>query len=173
MTFFSDIFALACDTKPTVISAPHPSSAKCWSLFLEYSILGQAYRITPLTAEEWEATKTQFDEKTWRTWPNPEQSETARFTREYVLRQFWQTFLDDRFDLKNATQPNAVFFVRHGSDGQNLEVGKDEEDWLGSRFAACMWIYTQAVSSNGQEKHARMQAPQVQIHHGGRALGVR
>ena len=44
-----------------------------------------------------------------RIWPNTEPSERARFTREYVLSQFWQTFLDDRFDLENAKQTNAVF----------------------------------------------------------------
>ena len=53
--------------------------------------------------------KTQFDEKTGRTWPNPELTERARFTREYVVRKIWQTFVDDRFDLENAIQTNAEF----------------------------------------------------------------
>ena len=28
---------------------------------------------------------------------------------------------------------------------------REEEKLLGSRFAACMWIYTEVVLSNGQE----------------------
>ena len=29
--------------------------------------------------------------------------------------------------------------------------GWEEEEWVGSRFAACMWIYTKAVLCDGQE----------------------
>ena len=53
--------------------------------------------------------KTQFDRKTWRTWPNPELTEKTRFTREYVVRQIWQIIVDDKFDLENAIQTNAEF----------------------------------------------------------------
>ena len=62
-----------------------------------------------MTSEEWKAMKTQFDEKTRRTWPNLEPSERARITREYVLSQFWQTFVVDRLDLGSAIQPKIVF----------------------------------------------------------------
>ena len=48
--------------------------------------------------------KTQCDLKT----PNLEPRERARITREYVLTQFWQTFVDDRFDQGNAIQTKTV-----------------------------------------------------------------
>ena len=50
-----------------------------------------------------------FEERTGRVWPNAELSERAKCTREHVLRQFWQSFVDDRFDLENATQMKAEF----------------------------------------------------------------
>ena len=92
--------------------------------------------------------KTQFDEMTGRTWLNPELSERARFTREYVLRQSWQTFVDDRFDLVNAKQTSAVF--SYAMAAMDKIGGREKENWVGSRFTACMWIYTKAVIWNGQ-----------------------
>ena len=32
----------------------------------------------------------------------------------------------------------------------NIEGWEEEEQWVSSRFAACMWIYTKAVIYNGQ-----------------------
>ena len=93
--------------------------------------------------------KIQFDEKTRRTWPNPEPSERARITRKYVLRQFWQTFVDDRFDLENAKQTKTV--CSYAMEVMDKLESWEEESWVGSRFAACMWIYTKAVLCNGQE----------------------
>ena len=48
-----------------------------------------------------------FDEKTGRSGTNAELSERAKYTREYVLRQFGQPFVDDRIDLENANQTKA------------------------------------------------------------------
>ena len=31
------------------------------------------------------------------------------YTREYVLKQFWQSSVDDRFDLETAIQTKAEF----------------------------------------------------------------
>ena len=95
----------------------------------------QTYGAFPLTSEEWKAMKTQLDEKTRSTWPNPEPSERVRFTREYVLRQFWQTFVDDRFDLGNAKRASAMFSSAMAL--MDKIGGLEEENWVGSRFAAC------------------------------------
>ena len=68
---------------------------------------------------------------------------------EYVLRQLWQTFVDDRFDLGNAKQTKTVF--SYAMAVMDTIEGWEEEDWVGSRFAACTWIYTKAVICNGHE----------------------
>ena len=75
-----------------------------WPLLPEPVIGGQAYRIAPLRAEAWKAKNALFDERTRRSWPNAQLSASARFTRENVLKQFWQSSVDDRLDLDNAIQ---------------------------------------------------------------------
>ena len=86
--------------------------------------------------------KAQFDSKTGRTWPNLEPSERAPNKRRYVLKQSWQTVLGD------ATQTTVFSYAMAMMD---KIVGWEEEKWVGSRFAACMWIYTKPVICIGQE----------------------
>ena len=90
-----------------------------WQLLPGVVVGGQAHEVVPLTSEEWKAMKTQFDMKTGRTWPNLEPSERAKITRDYVLRQFCLTFVDDRLDFGNTRQTKSVFFLRCGSDGHH------------------------------------------------------
>ena len=115
--------------------------------FLQGLVLGgQTYRIPPMTTVAWEEKKILFDEKTMRMWPNAE-CERAKYTREYVLRQFKQSFVDDRFDLENPIQTKAEFSY---AIAVMDKIGRrEEEDWVGSRFAASMWTYTKAVVCNG------------------------
>ena len=65
-----------------------------WQVLLGQVIGGQTYRIPQMTREE---TKTL---KTGRISPNAESSERAKNSREYVLKQFWQAFVEDKFDLE-------------------------------------------------------------------------
>ena len=92
---------------------------------------------------------TLFDEKIGRLWQNPELSERAKCAREYVLRQFWQSFVDDRFDLKNVSQTKADF--SYAIAVVDTIGGWEEEDLVLSRLAACMWINTKAVVCNRQD----------------------
>ena len=50
-----------------------------------------------------------FDEKTGRIWPNVTMSSRAKFTREYVVQQFWVSFVEDKFDMCNAIPTKAEF----------------------------------------------------------------
>ena len=52
-----------------------------------------------------------FDDKTRGIATNAEVSERPNITQvnKYILRQFWQSFVDDGFDLENAIQTKAVF----------------------------------------------------------------
>ena len=34
---------------------------------------------------------------------------------------------------------------------------EDEDWWVGSKFAACMWIYTKRVSTGGQDRTPEME----------------
>ena len=119
-----------------------------WHLLPGPVIGGQAYKISPSTTPAQREKKTLFDEKTGGIWPNAELSERATYTREYFLRQFWQSFVDDRFDLDNAIQTKAEFSC---AVAVMDKIGRwEEENWVGSKFAACMWIFSKAVICNGQ-----------------------
>ena len=62
------------------------------------------------SAEDWRAKKGQFDVMTVRTWPHPESSNRAKLTREYVLNECWQIFVNDRPVRREAmhTPSNAL-----------------------------------------------------------------
>ena len=104
------------------------------------------------SSNEWEEKKDLFDEKTGRIWPNVTMSSRAKFTREYVVKQFWVCFVEDKFDLDNAIQTKAEF--SHATAAMDRIGGWEEEEgeqenWVGARFAASIWIYTIAVVCNG------------------------
>ena len=82
-----------------------------------------------------------------------------------MQKQFWLSFVDDRFDLDNAIQTEAEFSCAFAG-------WEDEESWVGSKLAARMWIYTKAVICNSQFNIARIQDAQIQIHHGNSELGL-
>ena len=104
--------------------------------------------------------KTQFDEMTRRTWPNPELSERVRFTKEYVLSQFWQTFVRQVRPGECHTDQCSVF-LRCGSDGHNWEMGKK----LSRVQVRSMHVdLHQGRDLQRSKKHARIKAPQIQIH---------
>ena len=113
-----------------------------WHLLPGPVIRGQAFRIPPSTTAAWGEKKILFDEKTGSVWHDAEQSERAKSTIEFVLRQFWQSFVDDSFDLENALQTKAEF--SYAIAVMDKIGGWEDEDLVGSRFA------TEAVICNGQ-----------------------
>ena len=60
--------------------------------------------------------------------------------------------MKDKVDLDNAIQTKGKFSyaipVMDRIGG--WEEGEEQESWVGTRFAASMWIYTKAVVCNGQ-----------------------
>ena len=60
-----------------------------------------------------------------------------KLTKENVVRQFWLDFVEDEVDVHNAIQTKAQF--SHAMTVMDRIGGWEEETWVGSRFAACMW----------------------------------
>ena len=56
--------------------------------------------------------------------------------------------MDDTFDLENAIQTKAE--LSSATATMDKIGGWEEENWVGSRFAARMWIYTKVMICNGQ-----------------------
>ena len=59
------------------------------------------------------------------------------------LRQFWQSSVEDKFDVENPIQTKAEFSFAIAV--MDKIGGSEEVNWVGSRFAASMWIFTKAV----------------------------
>ena len=60
-------------------------------------------------------------------------------SQENVLRRFWQSFVEGKFDMENAIQTEAEF---SSAIDVTDKIGVWEEGhWVGSRSAASMWIY--------------------------------
>ena len=57
--------------------------------------------------------------------------------------------MNDRFDLDNAIHTLAEF--SYAIAVMDKIEGWEEESWVGSKFAASMWIHTKAVICNGQD----------------------
>ena len=66
----------------------------------------------------------------------------AKSIRESFLKYFWTNFVRNEFDW-------GCFFVHMWNPYRTggWEEGKDEENQIGARFGACMWIYTNAATS--------------------------
>ena len=82
--------------------------------------------------------------------------------REYALREFWEIFVDDRPFCRDAcfrhanVQSTAVF--SNAMTIMDAIYGwEDQEKRVGSKFAACMWIYTKEVLTRGQLLNPEME----------------
>ena len=117
----------------------------------------RTYRIPPLSRNHaWKAKKSHFDERKQRTWPKGATECRSQIHKEYVLKHFWLSFVDDRFDLDNAIEPKAEFSC--ASAMMDKFEGWKEESWVRSKFAASMFICTNAATCNG---HGNMQEYRV------------
>ena len=77
-------------------------------------------------------------------------SQGAWHAREYVLNEYWQIFVGDRPVSRDAinshahVQSKAVFsYAMTVMD--KIGGWREEQKWVGSLFAACLWICTEAV----------------------------
>ena len=75
--------------------------------------------------------------------------------REYTLTEFLEIFVDDRpfgvdsINRQVNVQSKAVFsYAMTLMD--KIRGCADEKSWVGSKFAACMWIYTKEALTGGQ-----------------------
>ena len=111
------------------------------------------YRVPSICTAECEEQKAFFYAEAMRVWPIAELGARAKLTREYVVKQFWLSFREDKSDLENAIQTKAelscAIAVMDKIGGWEEEEG-EQENWVGPRFASSIWIYTKSVVCNGQ-----------------------
>ena len=87
---------------------------------------------------------------TGATWTKSEWGPRTLQLRECLSRELWAIFVVDRpFDSDTLhwhshVQSKAVFsYAMTVMD--KIHGWIDEEKWVGSKFAACMWIYTKVL----------------------------
>ena len=119
------------------------------------------HRVFPISTDEWVGNEMPFDEKTGRAWSQQAQiGAVARATREYVLKQFRASYVKDEFNLTNLIQSKAGFSfdiaVMDRSGGWTKEI-YEQENWVGARFAANMWIFSNNRCVQRTKTHANIQ----------------
>ena len=100
--------------------------------------------------------KDKMEVATGRTWPNFEWSLRALHTRDYVPKDFGQKFVDDRpFESdvinKHAHVQSKAGFSYAMTVMDVVNGWEDEETWVASKFAACMWNDIKCVLCVGRE----------------------
>ena len=120
-----------------------------WYLLPRPVIGRQAYRLLPMSTAEWEENKILFDEKTGITWPDAEKvkepNSQGNMSCDNPGSLSWKT--DSTW--KNTIQTTAEFSNAIAVMGKI--GGWEVKDWVESRFAASVWIYTKTVIRNGQD----------------------
>ena len=95
-----------------------------------------------------------MDVVTGGAWPYHGLDHKAKKTREYVLQKFWQDYVPDKFGRRDAIPPNALAVPKsvfcYAMTVMDKVEGWNEEQWVGSNFAACTWLYTEVVLYDGQ-----------------------
>ena len=109
----------------------------------------------PKLMNAWKRRKHKMERASRGPWIEYEHSPRARQLREYTLKNVWESsWMTDPFEAEAINrqvnvQSQAVF-----SDAMTLmdkiRVWEDEESWVGSKFAACMWICTKDALTRGQ-----------------------
>ena len=88
-------------------------------------------------------------------WIQHELSPKAMQLRKYTLKDLLEIFVDDRpfgtdsTDREINVESKAVFSCAM-TLMDKIRGWEDEECWVGSKFAACMWIYTKEALTRRQ-----------------------
>ena len=104
----------------------------------------------------------QMEKASRRSWTELDNSPRAVQLREYLLKEVWEIFVDDRpfcreacFEHANVQLETVLSFAMAILDA--ISGWEDEEKRVGSQFAACMWIYTKEVLTIGQMFNPKME----------------
>ena len=111
---------------------------------------------------EWKRRKHKMEKASRGPWTENEGSPRALQLREYTLRECWEIFVDDRpigadamfrhVDVQSKAVCSYAMTMMDKINGR-----EDEERWVGSKFASCMWIYTKEELTRGQRLNLEQQ----------------
>ena len=108
-----------------------------------------------LNARTWRARKGSMQVMKGRTWHYHGIDHKAKRTRTYVL-QIRLDCISGKNGRRDNIPPNALAVPKtvfsYAMIVMDKVEGWNEEEWVGSKFAACMWIYTKAVLCDGHRR---------------------
>ena len=126
------------------------------------------------------AWKRRMEEASSGCWIEHEHNPRAMQLREYTLKEFCENFVDDRPFGADAicrqvnVQSEAVFSYPM-TLMDKIRGCEDEERWVGSMFAACMWVYTKEAFTSGQildREQERVPEETHKVHYALHELGL-
>ena len=103
----------------------------------------------------WKRRKDKIEEASSRSWTENKKSPRTMQLREYTLREFWEIFVDDRpfgadASVRHVNVQSKAVFSHAMTIMDEIYGWEDDEKRVGSKFAACMWIYTKKNIDKGQ-----------------------
>ena len=125
-------------------------------MFWELDVIGKPVNTqSPKVMNAWKRRKYKMEKASGRPWIQFEHNPRAMQLREYTLKEFWEIFVDDRPFGTDSTNREANVQSKAVLSHAMTQIDKirgweDEESWVGSKFAACMWIYTKEALTGGQ-----------------------
>ena len=107
----------------------------------------------------WKVKKDKMEVATEGTWTEREWSPRTLQLREYLLREFWAIFVDDRplTHSRSMLMFNQKVFSYAITVMDRIFGWIDKEKWVGSKFAAGVWIYTKMVLTEWRKPTPEMQ----------------
>ena len=128
----------------------------CWLMDAETVIHDRTNEPVLTTARTWGGSR-RLDGSymTGRTWHYHGMSHKATRTRTSVLQWFWRNHISDKNDRRGNKPPSVVTVPKtafsYAMTVMDKVGGWNEEKWVGSKFAACMWMHTKAVPCDGRD----------------------
>ena len=167
--------------RPICFSADHPDSMKTKNLERSGDLVwgqthgggqeGMFWKLVPedvigKTAEftradygfMWRVKEDKMEETTGVIWTESEWGPRTLQLREYPLTEFWddRPFHSDSLRRHANVQSKAVFSSAT-TVLDKIHGWIDEEKWVGSKVAACMWIHTKMVLTEWRKPTPEMQ----------------
>ena len=109
-----------------------------------------------VTARTWKDRKDSMELMAGRTWHYHGMVNFALRTRTSVLQRFWRDHISDKDGRRDNVPPNALAALAMPKATFSFAItvmdkveGWNEEECVGSKFAACMCIFSKAVLCDG------------------------
>ena len=115
-----------------------------WLMDAEMVIDTRNKKLELLIAKTWKERKDSMEIMTSRTWHYHRMDHKAMRTQTFVLQKFWRDHISEKNGRGGNIPPNALSVPKtlfsYAMTVVDKVEGWNEEQRVGSKFAACMWM---------------------------------